>query len=300
MSDQPELLSIGDLAEAAGISTDTIRVWERRYGRPEPVRLPSGHRRYRPEQVRWLRRVAEALARGHRPSAVVPLAEADLDALLAPAEKPAPPRWQQRLLGLLAAYEGERIRQALEEELSRLGPRDLVIRRVAPLLGAVGRLWADGALMVRHEHFLSEILEDFLREVRSSLAEAPDGPVVLLATLSGEEHGLGIQMAAVIAAVAGARPRVLGTNTPNEEIEDAVRESGARAVGVGVSLATAGVRTDRVLADLRARLPEDVRLIVGGRGARGVRRGPRGIVWVKRLADFEEVLREEPAAGGAR
>ena len=41
-----------------GIGRDTLRVWERRYGRPEPIRLPSGHRRYTAEQIRWLRRVA--------------------------------------------------------------------------------------------------------------------------------------------------------------------------------------------------------------------------------------------------
>ena len=38
-----------------------MRIWERRYGRPEAVRLPSGHRRYTDAQVTWLRRVAEAL-----------------------------------------------------------------------------------------------------------------------------------------------------------------------------------------------------------------------------------------------
>ena len=40
-----DLLSIGELSRATGLSIDTLRVWERRYGRPVPVRLPSGHRR---------------------------------------------------------------------------------------------------------------------------------------------------------------------------------------------------------------------------------------------------------------
>lgn len=60
--------SIGDLADATDIAPATIRVWERRYGRPKPVRLPSGHRRYSSDEVTWLRRVGEALANGHRPS----------------------------------------------------------------------------------------------------------------------------------------------------------------------------------------------------------------------------------------
>jgi DNA-binding transcriptional MerR regulator len=39
-------LSIGDIAQRAGISEGTLRMWETRYGFPSPRRLPSGHRRY--------------------------------------------------------------------------------------------------------------------------------------------------------------------------------------------------------------------------------------------------------------
>ena len=73
-----ELLSIGEVGEATGLSPHTIRVWERRYGRPAAVRLPSGHRRYTQDQVVWLRRIAEALANGHRPGKVLKLEEAEL------------------------------------------------------------------------------------------------------------------------------------------------------------------------------------------------------------------------------
>jgi F420-0:gamma-glutamyl ligase len=49
---------------------------------------------------------------------------------------------------------------------------------------------------------------------------------------------------------------------------------------VGVSAATCGPSTDRVLAELRRQLPARVRLVVGGAQARGVRRGPRGVDWL--------------------
>ncbi|MDJ0522022.1 MAG: MerR family transcriptional regulator, partial [Planctomycetota bacterium] len=51
------LHSIGEVAEATGLTPETLRIWERRYGRPVAVRLPSGHRRYTDEQIVWLRRV---------------------------------------------------------------------------------------------------------------------------------------------------------------------------------------------------------------------------------------------------
>ena len=48
-------LSIGDVARATGISVHTLRVWEKRYGAPFPMKRKSGHRRYAQEEVRRLR-----------------------------------------------------------------------------------------------------------------------------------------------------------------------------------------------------------------------------------------------------
>lgn len=44
-------LTIGDLAQRTGLSPEVLRMWEQRYGFPEPQRLPSGHRRYAAEDV---------------------------------------------------------------------------------------------------------------------------------------------------------------------------------------------------------------------------------------------------------
>src|SRR4051794_18556463 len=57
-------LAIKDVAERTGIAAGTIRMWEQRYGFPEPQRLPSGYRRYTPEDVETLRRVHAYRQRG--------------------------------------------------------------------------------------------------------------------------------------------------------------------------------------------------------------------------------------------
>ena len=49
------LLSIGALSRAVGVPTSTLRTWERRYGFPESLRSPGGHRLYAPEVVQTLR-----------------------------------------------------------------------------------------------------------------------------------------------------------------------------------------------------------------------------------------------------
>ncbi|TAH37376.1 MAG: MerR family transcriptional regulator [Planctomycetota bacterium] len=293
-------LPIGEVAEATGISTHTIRVWERRYGRPRPTRLPSGQRRYSDAQVRWLRRVAEALARGHRTSAVVPAGDRELEALIAsPAGPAAEGAEVAGLLDAVARLDGAGLRAGLRQALERHGPRALLDSVLAPLLVAVGRAWADGRLHVHHEHYCSEVLEDFLRGLRRTL-DRGHGPRIVLAALQDEGHGLGLQMAAVVCVLQEFRPEILGRNTPTAEIVAAAAETRPAAVAVSVSLATGGVETDRHLAELRRALPEPVRLAIGGDGARGVRRGPRGVEYLDGFAAFETWLARLREQAGAQ
>jgi DICT domain-containing protein len=50
-------LAIKDVAEQTGLAAGTIRMWEQRFGFPEPARTPGGYRVYTPEDVAALRRV---------------------------------------------------------------------------------------------------------------------------------------------------------------------------------------------------------------------------------------------------
>jgi DICT domain-containing protein len=63
-SRQVRTLAIGEVAEQTGLAAGTIRMWEQRYGFPEPERAASGYRRYTPEDVETLRRVVAYRERG--------------------------------------------------------------------------------------------------------------------------------------------------------------------------------------------------------------------------------------------
>lgn len=64
MSAPPTDLAIRDLAQRTGIAAGTLRMWEQRHGFPVPERSPSGHRRYREEDVDTLKRVVALRERG--------------------------------------------------------------------------------------------------------------------------------------------------------------------------------------------------------------------------------------------
>ena len=57
-------LAIKDVAERTGLTAGTIRIWEQRYGFPDPARTSSGYRVYTDDDVTTLQRVVAFRRRG--------------------------------------------------------------------------------------------------------------------------------------------------------------------------------------------------------------------------------------------
>ena len=301
------LLTIGALSTATGIPADTIRTWERRYGFPVPERKASGHRVYPLGTVPRLRRVAQAIARGHRAAEVVPASENALEVLLAslPPATTEPssgtrstlapgalvPADASEVLQWVRAFDAERLKRWFQTDWARFGPLEFLEHRAAGFLRAVGDGWAAKQLEVRHEHFASAALGDFLRSVRQPLDDRASGPIAALATLPGELHGLGLQMAALVFALAGWRPLILGVDTPIEQIAALTREVPVAAVAVSCA-EPPGAKTAAQVVALRRRLPSHLPLIIGGAGAPPP---GRGVVLLSNLVALDRWLRDRAA-----
>lgn len=265
---EPGLLSIGDICSETGLSADVVRVWERRYGFPVPVRLPSGHRRYRQEDLHRLRLMAEAVAQGHRPALVVRSGEAALKRLLIPRDNPR----VERLFEAARAMDTEGLRGLLRESIEQLGWKPFLQQVVAPLLDRVGMAWAEGTIDIHHEHLVTEVLEDLLRQLRLECRTLPGRSSVLLSTLPGERHRLGLLMAALAYASQGTRTELLGVDLPVASIAQAARTLQVDRVAVSLSIQSSGETTRRLLLDLKERLPAGCRLLIGGQGAARTRK----------------------------
>lgn len=293
--------TIGAVARDTGLSPHTIRVWQRRYGFPKPDRKPSGHRLYTDSDVQRLRRIVEAIGLGHRPGQVVPLPEERLDELVRKSPPAAGPAQDAgafdplaRLFDLVRHQRAEELSAALLQEASILGPLNFLEKRAIPLTDRVGEAWADGAIGVRHEHSFSERLGDVLRTIRLPYEQRAGGPRLLLATFPGEAHALGLQMAALVVALAGGRPDVLGTETPLPEITLSWRARRHDAIGVSISSSSAGPVAYRGLEKLRQEIPASVTIFAGGRGA-GESGPVEGVTTVSDLGTLYDWVRRASA-----
>lgn len=268
------MLSIGALSQITGISVETLRTWERRYGYPTPARRKSGHRRYPMETVARLRLVRQALDKGMRPSKALPASESDLWLWLGGSHEPRKAGGREpavgadgfvsRLLEAVRTYDADSFERTLRQAWQAFGARDFVQSVAVPLLHKLGTRWGEEEGAIADEHFATDLMRGFLTSQRVTLSEAARGPVVICATPSGERHELGLQLASVLLVLSGLRVVYLGADVPALEIAAAARTSSASGVVLGTADGSNPERLQSVVDDLRAKLPDSVPIVVGG------------------------------------
>jgi len=272
--------SIGVVERDTGIGRDTLRVWERRYGFPEPVRNEKGERIYTEPQLRRLQRIRRLLDQGLRPGKLLPLSEEALDELEAGLQPEKTERLDEAvtlLLDTIRSTDADRVEQLLQQQYKQQGMETFILKTVVPLISAVGERWAAGRLQIFQEHFLSQQLIRFLNTEVTRLQKSARKPVVLLATLPGEAHTMGLLMVAAILSSRGISAINLGGQVPLDQIGRAVEQFRADIVGITFSGAYqySNIRTH--LLELRNLLPDVVDIWTGGEGVRRLRKLPVGV-----------------------
>jgi len=280
-------LSIGAVERDSGIARDTLRIWERRYGFPEPLRNDKGERMYPEGQLRRLQRIRRLLDQGLRPGKVVALNDDDLDLLeaeLYPDESSSDSI--EHILTVLQTSGGLELEAALTETYQQQGMQVFITETVIPLLYVVGERWAKGKLQIFEEHLLSEVLTRFLNSEISAIQKTSMKPRVLLATLPGEEHTLGLLMFSALLSARNVSVTNLGGEVPLDQIVLAVDRLNVDALGITFSAAYQYENIRSNLIELRDSIPENVDIWLGGEGVKRMRKLPPG---VSRFTSFDKL-----------
>lgn len=282
MEPSPEQnLSISAVERVTGISKDVLRKWESRYGFPAPLRNSQGERAYPPPQVKRLRLIKRLMDTGIRPSRIVAESEESLNALF--LATPAAQRRQAHenaatlTLAMLRKEDPSGLRRCLYRELLGQGIERFVQDTLVPLSHAVGEAWARGEIGIHEEHRYTEAVQGLLRDAIVNLADGRGSPRILLTTLPGEQHGLGILMAAALLSLCGAYCISLGTQTPARDIVQAARAHDADVVALSFSKAYPPRSIPPALVDLRQRLDEASQIWAGGAGCARISMSQEGI-----------------------
>lgn len=287
-------LNIAGAERATGLSKDTLRVWERRYGFPRPERDASGERLYPAEQIERLRLLKRLIDAGERPGRLMALTQDDLEARLRrlPATAAAVPAVEVgEYVEILKSHDIERLRRQLGRARERLGLARFVVDLVAPLNTHVGDAWMSGQLHIFEEHLYTESMQVILRDAIARVPVHGEGrPRVLLTTFPHEPHGLGLLMAEALLSLEGARCVSLGTGTPLWDIALAAQAQRADVVALSFSGYLNPNQIVEGLAELRQKLPASIELWAGGAAPALHRRPVAGVRAVARVDQCREQL----------
>lgn len=257
-------------AELSGLSTETLRAWERRHGAIQPLRDAQGRRLYDPAMIERLSRLHRLTGRGHPIRDLAALDDDALDRLLDDGRQAAyggVETLPSRMLDAIAEYRVDVFDRDLSVAIATLPVPVLMNRVVMPLLQEVGLRWADGRLAIAQERLVSCLLRMRLLAVLNP-PRREQRPRVLFATLPGEPHELGLIGAALQAYEAGMPVLYLGPELPAAEIARVAEKLGVS----GIALSSVDPQQARLALDelrqLDAALAPGVPVWLGGANAR--------------------------------
>jgi MerR family transcriptional regulator, light-induced transcriptional regulator len=287
------------VALRTGLSPHVLRAWERRYGVVSPTRSEGGQRLYSDLDIERLVRLRRLTDRGHAIGrlASLPLPELarleeemPVETAATPAEGAA--EAAGAALDATRRLDAAELQGVLERSAVTLGVPAFLDQIVTPLLQRIGEGWSERTLSVAQEHMASAVIRRVLGWLLRVYEAGNGAPRVVVATLPHHAHELGALMAGASAAAEGWNVTYLGSDLPVVDLASAVVLSRARAVAISAVHLPDGGDLASALRDTRARLPEDVALLVGGAGALQVRAEAEaaGARVVESLAAFRALL----------
>lgn len=269
-----------ELARAIGVSESSLKRWADE-GRLAVERTAGGHRRIP---------LAEA-ARFIRTSGV-PVRHPDMLSLASPAEPAAVPPPSaapageacERLFDLLTGDDPAGARAYVAALfLAGWSPALIFDGPVRNALTRIGELWHHDVSGVFVEHRATQTCLEALVQLRGMLPPVErTAPLALGCAPAGDPYLIPSRMAALVLASAGYRDQDLGADTPLQALQAAIARH--RPAVVWLALSTAAPDPSATLRDIRAVARTAAAaggvLVVGGRGAAGLRPVDEGNVFV--------------------
>ena len=274
------LHSVRIVAKRTGLTPDLLRAWEKRYGAVQPQRTEGGQRNYSDADVERLRLLVSATEAGRQIGQVARLpdeelramAAADASALLAQSTKAVNQSevdaYVMKALDAVEHFDSATLESTLRTAALHLPSEQMLDHVLGPLLQMIGSGWHDGRFPPANGHLATTIIRRVLTWMTDYPVVGGDAPVIVVGTPAFQMHDLGALLAATAAAGSGWRVTYLGASLPPQELVRAATLANADTVALSIVHPTDDIRVARDLRELRANLPAQTALIVGGAGAR--------------------------------
>ncbi len=280
--------SLKVVTKKTGLTTHTIRAWERRYDAVSPERDHNNRRLYSEDDIKRLILLKRATDQGFSISHVIKYSNAEIESLIGTPGLDNTPenqvtelstadkidsqvngysRYIDSFFESLEIMDIQELESILIRASTEFGTVAFVEHVAAPIMDRIGQQWINGELRVSHEHVASHAIKTFLSNLLVLDKPVPGAPVIVFATPSDQWHDLGAIMAAITAVSEGWNPVYLGANLPADEIAGAAINKNALAVGISIVYPPNNPFVVAELRNLRRFLPNNISIITGGQAA---------------------------------
>lgn len=240
------LYNIKAVEQSTGISSSTLRAWERRYHVCQPQRSESGYRLYSDRDIaiiRWLKAqvdagmsISQAVAwldkltvdGGALEQVTLPASGEMVTTPLSPATHHMMRRdyavLQKELLAALLNFDEDKAEHLLAEAFA-LYPLELVGENViAPVLVEIGERWHRGEVSVTREHYATALLQQRLAAIMRTTPHPNKKNFIWVLCAPGEEHEIGAMLLTLYLRRTGYQTQYLGKNIKASDLVNDVAQ----------------------------------------------------------------------------
>lgn len=273
------LYRIRTVSELTGVSSATLRAWERRYGVPAPSRTASAYRLYGEDDVALIIKMRDLVKAGTAPAeaarALLGESRSVDDSPGTEGQTPVGDKdpyvaATERIIDAIRRFDPDGLEAEVGKTLT-LGPAATIYERtIGPALVQIGDLWHAGAVTIAQEHLASNVLGGTLIHLLRLAQPVDSDRRVVLACFADEEHVLGLYGAGLRLAAWGYRTLMLGASTPPAAVARVVDALSPDLVGLSAAMMVPPPRA-RELVDAYADACRSTPWLIGGDGAESMR-----------------------------
>ncbi len=218
------IFNIRSVAERTGITPETLRAWERRYGIPSPYRNEHGYRFYTEEEIatlKWLKKQRESgMTIGQAVKLIAQLRKSGQDPIALPGgewfalggEQVPTEQLQHSLTEALSEVDGSTATKILDTAFAQHPLDSVLLDVVTPALVEIGDAWHAGELPVAIEHFASNHCRNYLVQRMKVYDDEGKKGRIIAACAPGEWHDIGLLMITMLLQRRNWNVTYLGAN----------------------------------------------------------------------------------------
>lgn len=236
-NDRAHAFNLKVVVQETGLTPDTLRAWERRYGLPRPQRSAGGHRLYSRRDIDILKWLIARQEEGLSISKAVnlwnrleeegkdPLRMAQYATPLAAVVSVSPIvgesliELREAWVSACLAFDEGNAEQALSQAFALYSTETVCSEILFAGLALIGEGWYRGEVTVQQEHFASALVR---RRLETLIAGAPAHTRpgrILAGAPPQEEHDLSLLMLTLMLRRQGWNVTYLASNVPIEQLE---------------------------------------------------------------------------------